>query len=174
MADSMKDIELYCDVVRAKLISQEGLNRDYGTKVSFMLGVGSAMLGVGAAILRFSNVDHLLLYIVFGIMALAYVAHVVINMLIIKPRDWQTAPEPEQLASKLGVYKESDFIKAVGNVFGAATTHNQLLLDKKAGLLSWSIVFLTLEVVALAVLACVSLWLSGQGSWASLASLCQV
>ena len=45
---SMNEVDLYCDVLRARLLSQEGLIRDYSTKVGVMLGVGAAMMGAGA------------------------------------------------------------------------------------------------------------------------------
>ena len=168
----MNEVDLYCDVLRARLISQEGLIRDYGTKVGVMLGVGAAMVGAGAVILRLSNIDHVLLYVVFSIMAFAFLVNAIMDAFILRLGDWRTAPGMDKLAPNLGVYEEGQFTKLVGDAFGEAIDYNQRLLDKKAGILQWAIWFLYLEVVALAVLASLSLWLSGQGAFP--VSLCPV
>ena len=168
----MNEIDLYCDVLRARLISQEGLIRDYGTKVGVILSVGAAMMGVGAVILRFSDVSHLLLYGVFGCMALVFLVNVIMDIQIIMPNEWRTAPGMDKLAPNLGFHEEGKFTRLVGDAFGEAIASNQQVLDKKAKLLLWAISSLCIEVVLLAVLAGLSLWLSGQGAFPF--SLCLV
>ena len=170
----MNDVELYCDVARAKLKSQEELNRDYGARVNVMLGVGAGMLAVGAAILRSSDVSHILLYLVFGVLASAFALHVYLDVLIINPRNWRTAPKLDELASSLGEYSSEKYMKGVADAFRAATTCNEALLNRRAGLIRWSLVFFFAEAVAIGVLAIAVLWLSGEGPGARLAVLCQV
>ena len=167
----MNEVDLYCDVLRARLLSQEGLIRDYCTKVGVMLGVGAAMMGAGAIILRLSNIDTfkdlVMLSAIFGIMALAFLGNAITGALIFRLKDWNTSPGMAKLAGNLGVHKEGEFTKAVGDAFGQAVEHNEQVLNDKAPKLQLAIGFLCLEVVALGVLAAISLWLSGQGVFPS-------
>ena len=158
----MNEVDLYCDVLRARLLSQEGLIRDYSTKVGVMLGVAAAMMGAGAIILRFSNTSHVLLYVVFGTMALAFVINATMGALIFKPNNWRTSPGMTKLAPNLGRHEEGVFTRLTGDAFGQAIECNEQVLTKKARILQCAIGFLCLEVIALAVLAAISLWLSGQ------------
>ena len=127
-----------------------------------MLGVAAAMMGAGAVILRFSDIDHVLLYVVFGVMALAFLGNAITDALIFRLNAWRTSPGMAKLAPNLGVHKEGEFAKSVGDAFGQAVECNDQVLKEKAQILQWSIRCLYIEVVALVVLAALSLWLSGQ------------
>ena len=158
----MNEVDLYCDVLRARLLSQEGLIRDYSTKVGVMLAIGAAMMGAGAVILRFSNTGHVLLYAVFGTMALAFLINAIMGALIFKLDNWRTSPGVAKLAPNLGMHEEGVFTRMIGDAFGQAIECNEQVLNNKARILQYAIGFLCLEVLVLAVLAAISLWLSGQ------------
>lgn len=83
----MNEVDLCCDVLRARLLSQEGLIRDYGTKAGVLLGIGSAMIGAGAVILSFSVAD----FVgpggaIFLLMVLAFVFNAVLGIIVITPK----------------------------------------------------------------------------------------
>lgn len=168
---TMNEVELYCDVLRARLLSQEGLMRDYSTRVGVILGVGAAMMGAGAVILTFSGTDYVLVSGgVFFVMVVAFLVNAIVGSRIIRADDWRTSPGMAKLAPNLGVHEGDEFIRLTGDAFGEAVDLNQRVLDKKARRLGCAIWSLLVEVVGLVVLAFVSLWLSGQG--ARLASQC--
>ena len=100
----MNEVELYCDVLRARLLSQEGLMRDYGTRVGVILGVGAAMMGAGAVILTFSGTDYVLVSGgVFFVMVVAFLVNAIVGSRIIRADDWKTSPSMAKLAPNLGV-----------------------------------------------------------------------
>ena len=170
----MNEVDLYCDVLRARLLSQEGLFRGYKTDAGIILSISAAMIGFGAVILRFSDSSHALFLLVlcpFVVMSIAFLLNaIMIGFFIFRPADWHTAPRMEELSSNLGVHHLGEFTKRVADAFGTAVDSNQRALGRKARWLEWVILCLIIEVVALVALASVSLWLSHQG--ASLASQC--
>jgi hypothetical protein len=164
-------VDLYCDVLRARLLSQEGLIRGYGTNAGIILSIGAAMMGAGAVILRLSSTGHVLSYVVFGVMGVVFLFNAILGTRIISPAEWRTSPGATVLSSNLGSY-EYKYKRSIGDAFGQAVDCNQRVLDRKAQYLQWDIWGLIIEVVALVVLASISLWLSGQGAFP--ASQCPV
>ena len=110
----MNEVDLYCDVLRARLLSQEGLIRDYGTKAGVILGVGAAMMGAGAVILKFSNTDHLLLNgVAFLVMVGAFVLTAIHGTRVVGTQDWHTSPGMAKLRPHLGSHEEGKFTKPI-------------------------------------------------------------
>ena len=176
----MNEVDLYCDVLRARLLSQEGLTKGYNTDAGIILSIGAAMIGFGAVILRFSDSTHAISYLAFypfivmGVMGLFFLLNAITTaFFIFRPTDWRAAPGMAKLSPNLGVHQQGEFTKQVADAFGQAVDSNQRVLDRKARCLQWAILWLIIEVIALVVLASVSLWLSRQGG-ASLASQCPV
>ena len=163
----MNEVDLYCDVLRARLVSQEGLTKSYSTDAGIILSISAAMIGFGAVILRFSDLRHALFYLVLGalgtfvFMGFAFLLNAfIIGTFIFRPADWRTSPGMAKLSPNLGVYQQGAFTKQVANAFGQAVDSNQRVLDRKARCLLYAIICLIIEVVALVVLASLSLWLS--------------
>ena len=160
----MNEVDLYCDVLRARLLSQEGLIRDYGTKAGVILGVGAAMMGAGAVILKFSNTDLFLLNgAAFLVMVGAFVLTAIHSTRVVGTQDWHTSPGMAKLGPNLGSHEEGKFTRLIGDAFGEAVDCNERVLRRKARILKCAIWSLVAEVIALVFLALVSLWLSGPG-----------
>ena len=165
----INNVDIYCDVLRARLLSQEGLIRGYGTNAGIILSIGAAMMGAGAVILRLSGTGHALSYEVFGVygafgvMGVAFLFNAILGTHIISPATWRTSPGKAVLSPNLGGC-EYKYKMAIGDAFGQAVDCNQRVLARKAGYLQWAIGGLITEVVALVVLASISLWFSGQGA----------
>ena len=160
----MNEVDLYCDVLRARLLSQEGLIRDYGIKAGVILGVGAAMMGAGAVILKFSNTDLFLLNgVAFLVMVGAFVLTAIHGTRVVGTQDWHTSPGMATLGPNLGSHEEGKFTRLIGDAFGEAVDCNERVLRKKAGILKCAIWSLVAEVIALVFLASASLWLSGPG-----------
>ena len=128
----MNEVDLYCDVLRARLLSQEGLIRDYGTKAGVILGVGAAMMGAGAVILKFSNTDLFLLNgIAFLVMVSAFVLTAIHGTRVVGTQDWHTSPGMATLGPNLGSHEEGKFTsRTSGDPFGDSIVER--ILRKKA------------------------------------------
>ena len=127
----MDQTEIYYTVLRDRLLSQEWLNRELGTKAAAMMAFGGAIVGVGAVIL---NVDDIPQLIVFGVLITSFVAAAILGLLIITPKTWSAGPNPDDLTTMLG-YDEAEFKEWVGEVFKNSVEGNKNILAKRAAFL---------------------------------------
>ena len=126
----MDQIDLYYEVTREKLLNQESLNKEFGTKASSILGLGAALIGAATIILNLSDIKlglGILAFGVFGVFILLVVAFVctaVLSFLVLWPRSWGHGPTVSSLAKDLGYYEDRVLTKLVGDGYKQAVDSN--------------------------------------------------
>ena len=146
--------EIYYTVLRDRLLSQEWLNRELGTKAAAMMAFGGAIVGVGAVTL---NVDDIPQLVVFGVLIGSFVAAAMFGLLIIIPKQWSAGPNPDDLTTMLG-YDEAEFKEWVGEVLKNSVEDNKDILGKRAAFLKLGVISLFIQVLSLALLPLVTIY----------------
>ena len=150
----MNQVDLYCEIARERYLSQEWLNREFQTRVGFMISFGGAMIGAGAVILKSSPSD--LSFPIFLALVAAYLSTIGWTLPVLWPRRWQPGPKISEVADRLDAYKDEVFTKLVGDVYGRCVENNRGILDSKSTNVQIGTVSLVLETAALATLSIVT------------------
>ena len=157
----MDRIDLYYEVTREKLLNQESLNKEFGTKASSILGLGAALIGAAGIILNLSDtaLGPSMPAVSFSIvLVVAFVCTAVLSFLVLFPRDWGHGPTVSSLADALGNYGDCDLTKLVGDEYKQAVDSNWRILDQKACFLTCGVVAIAIETGALAALGILRAW----------------
>ena len=153
----MDKVDLYCQVTREKLLTQDSQNREFGAKASSMLGFGAAMIGFGAIILNLSGDDGAggWILLIFIMLILAFLVTACCGLFVLWTRDWGNGPTVKSLAKTLDSDADSEYARAVGDAYGKSVDDNWCVLDRKATALRWGVAALALESLMVAILGAI-------------------
>ena len=107
----MDRIDLYYEVTREKLLNQESLNKEFGTKASSILGLGAALIGAATIILNLSDIKLGLgipAFWVFIVLVVAFVFTAIFCISVLRLRDWQHSPTASGITKRLNGYKDEN------------------------------------------------------------------
>ena len=150
----MDKSDIFYQVARENYLSQEWLNREFGTKGGTMVGFGGGLLAAGAVILSFSG--GLLAFAAFLVLVLTFVSAVVCSLNVIWLSDWRPGPKVTGANELLDAWDDQAFTREVGTEYSKSVEFNRPVLSRKAEYLNAGAVSLGLEAGALAVLGIVS------------------
>ena len=140
-------VDLYCQIGRERLLSQDWQNREFATKAINYLAFGSGMIGIGAIVLRLSQPESAMLALwAFTALAVLFVPAAVAGIYTLIPFKWHHGPD---LASMSQVLDDERFTEGVADAYAEAIEENWHILDPKARLLTLGAIFLILEAAAL-------------------------
>ena len=149
-------VDLYCQIGRERLLSQEWQNREFATKAINYLAFGSGMIGVGALVLRLSQPESAMLALwAFIALAVLFVPASVAGIYTLIPFKWRHGPD---LGSMLQVLDNKRFTEGVADAYAEAIEENWHILDPKARMLTLGAIFLLLEATALTSLVVLCHW----------------
>ena len=150
----MTKSDLFYQVARENYASQEWLNREFGTKGGTMIGFAGAILAAGAIILNFSAT--LPSFIVFLLLAIAFVVAIASSLQVIWLSDWRPGPKVKDAVAIFDNFTDHEFTIEVGTEYSKSVEFNREVLNRKAKYLNRGAVSLGVEAVALAILGIVS------------------
>ena len=157
----MDRIDLYYEVTRDKLLSQESLNKEFGAKASNLLGFGAAMIGAGVIILNLSGAKlgpDVPAFWVSIVLVLAFVSTALFGLNVLWNRPWEHSPTASGFAKHLHGYQSNTLTEWVGDEYARSVDHNKGALIQKATALQWGVTSLTLEALLVAVLGILCCW----------------
>ena len=146
----MDPIDLYCAIGRERLLNQEWLHREYGTKASVLVGFGGILVGAGVAIVTIPATDHSWFsFGVFMLVAVAFLWSSLWSSTIFWTKDWNNGPCLLSLPAPPEI---------VGNSYRDAVTDNWRVLDKLSNRLRLGVTGLMAEAIALATLGIITIF----------------
>ena len=157
----MDRIDLYYEVTREKLLNQESLNKEFGTKASSILGLGAALIGAATIILNLSDIKLGLgipAFWVFIVLVVAFVFTAIFCISVLRLRDWQHSPTASGITKRLNGYKDETLTEWVGDEYGRSVEYNRGALRDKATALQRGATCLTLEAFMVALLGILCCW----------------
>ena len=156
----MDRVDLYCQITREKYLSQEWLNREFGTKAGAILSIGAAVVGAGTVIFTLSEATQEAPFWVFLGLICTFLVVATLSVYILSPRQWYNGPNVTDLASRLDSPEEHDLTKLVGDVYADSVKRNKSVLDAKGVALQWGAISLAVESTLLASLGALSYFYS--------------
>ena len=149
-------VDLYCEIGRERLLSQEWQNREFATKAINYLAFGSGMIGIGAVVLRLSQPESAMLALwVFIALAVLFVPAAAALIYTLIPFKWRHGPDLGSMSQDLD---NERFTEKVADAYAKAIKENWHILDPKALMLTLGAIFLLLEVAALTFLVVLCHW----------------
>ena len=149
-------VDLYCQIGRERLLSQEWQNREFATKAINYLAFGSGMIGVGALVLRLSQPESAMLALwAFIALAVLFAPAAVAGIYTLIPFKWRHGPD---LGYMPQVLDNKRFTEGVADAYAEAIEANWHILDPKARMLTLGAIFLLLEATALTSLVVLFHW----------------
>ena len=157
----MDRIDLYYEVTRVKLLSQESLNKEFGAKAGTILGFGAAMIAAGVITLNLSGIKlgpGVPAFWAYIALIVAFLSTATFSLLILWPRSWEHGPTVSSLAKALGYYEDRDLTKLVGDEYKQSVDSNWCLLDSKARFLVCGVASLAIESCMVAAVGILQFW----------------
>ena len=149
-------VDLYCQIGRERLLSQDSQNREFATKAINYLAFGSGMIGIGAVVLRLSQPESAMLALqAFIVLAVLFALVAVAGIYTLIPFKWRYGPDLGYMSQVLG---NERFTEGVADAYSEAIEKNWNILDTKALMLTLGAIFLLLEVTALTSLVVICHW----------------
>ena len=152
----MNDSDLYLDVARSRLISQESLNRELNTTSGILLGIGTTILGLSAVILTFSTTGIVPIMLFSSTLLVSFVVNVISSSYLLLGRKWSYGPKVGEVADRVDAYDEGQLLKQVADMYAISTDKNGKILDRKAKYLKIGVFSLVAEGLSLAFLGITS------------------
>ena len=149
-------VELYCQIGRERLMSQDWQNREFATKAINYLAFGSGMIGIGAIVLRLSQPESAMLALwAFIALAVLFAPVAVAGIYTLIPFKWRHGPDLGYMSEALD---NERFTEGVADAYAEAIEENWHILDPKARMLILGAISLLLEVAALTSLVVLCHW----------------
>ena len=149
-------VDLYCEIGRERLLSQEWQNREFATKAINYLAFGSGMVGIGAVVLRLSQPESATLALwAFVALAVLFAPAVMAGIYTLIPSKWRYGPDLRYMPQ---VLDNERFTEEVADAYAEAIEKNWHVLDPKALMLTLGAIFLLLEAAALTSLVILCHW----------------
>ena len=146
----VSQVDLYCQIGRERLLSQERQNSEFATKAINYLAFGSGMISVGAIVLRLSQPESAMLALwAFIALAVLFAPTAVAGIYTLIPFKWRHGPD---LGCMSQVLDNEQFTEGVADAYAEAIEKNWHILDPKALMLTLGAIFLLLEAAALTFL----------------------
>ena len=149
-------VDLYCQIGRERLLSQEWQNREFATKAINYLAFGSGMIGIGAVVLRLSQPESAMLALwAFIVLAVLFAPAAAAGIYTLIPSEWRYGPDLGSMSQDLD---NERFTEGVADAYAKAIKENWRILDLKARMLALGAISLLLEAVALTFLVVLCHW----------------
>ena len=149
-------VDLYCQIGRERLMSQDWQNREFATKAINYLAFGSGMIGIGAIVLRLSQPESAMLALwAFIALTVLFAPVAVAGIYTLIPFKWRHGPD---LGSMSKALDNEQFTEGVADAYAEAIEANWHILDPKALMLTLGAISLLLEVAALTSLVVLCHW----------------
>ena len=154
----MKRLDLYCQVSRDRLHSQEELNGEYHTKALHLLSVSVALIAATALILNIPEQNPLTdanvgLWICMGFVIAAFLATAISSILVVKASDnWRYGPDDKDLMEWWQKLDDEKFSEWIGDMLTKSAIHNAKLINDKAIALKAALLSLAAEGLSLIVI----------------------
>ena len=149
-------VDLYCQIGRERLMSQEWQNREFTTKALNYLAFGSGMIGIGAVVLRLSQPEAAMQALwAFIALAVLFAPAAVAGIYTLIPFEWRHGPDLGSMSQNLD---NERFTEGVADAYAEAIEENWHILDPKARMLTLGAISLLLEAATLASLVVLCHW----------------
>ena len=149
-------VDLYCQIGRERLMSQDWQNREFATKAINYLAFGSGMIGIGAIVLRLSQPESAMLALwAFIALAVLFAPVAVAGIYTLIPFKWRHGPDLGYMSE---VLDNERFTEGVADAYAKAIEENWHILDPKARMLTLGAISLLLQVAALTSLVVLCHW----------------
>ena len=111
-------VDLYCQIGRERLLSQDSQNREFATKAINYLAFGSGMIGIGAVVLRLSQPESAMLALqAFIVLAVLFAPVAVAGIYTLIPFKWRYGPALGYMSQVLG---NERFTEGVADAYAEA------------------------------------------------------
>ena len=155
----MQKEELYCQVARERLLSQDAQNSEFSSKAGTQVAFSSGLIGLAALTLVVPHQAMPASAMAASVaMIVFFVSTVLTSLYVIWPRKWMPGPKFARLLEHLEEQPDREFERWTGEAYALAVDRNSAILMQKAWALTASTACLGVQACALVALILSRIW----------------